>query len=188
MPKPLAILLWLLVAGTGAWCYSAIARSRGEALNSGYLVVAALCTYAIGYRFYSKWIAARVLALDDRQVAAMANLAQVRRAQGRDAEARAWEQRRAALEPQAPFHFLRLGQAALAAGDLALARAQFQRELRSQPGSHEAWFGLARVHVAQGDNAQAEQALRQALAASATAGEQARYAGKLGALRAAASH
>jgi carbon starvation protein len=67
MPKPLAILLWLLVAGTGAWCYSAIARSRGEALNSGYLVVAALCTYAIGYRFYSKWIAARVLALDDRR-------------------------------------------------------------------------------------------------------------------------
>jgi carbon starvation protein len=67
MPKPLAILLWLLVAGTGAWCYSAIARSRGEALNSGYLVVAALCTYAIGYRFYSKWIAARVLALEDRR-------------------------------------------------------------------------------------------------------------------------
>jgi carbon starvation protein len=67
MPKPLAILVWLLVAGTGAWCYSAIARSRGEALNSGYLVVAALCTYAIGYRFYSKWIAARVLALDDRR-------------------------------------------------------------------------------------------------------------------------
>ncbi|MFM7102416.1 MAG: carbon starvation CstA family protein, partial [Verrucomicrobiota bacterium] len=48
-------------------CYSAIARSRGEALNSGYLVVAALCTYAIGYRFYSKWVAARVLALDDRR-------------------------------------------------------------------------------------------------------------------------
>ena len=67
MPKPLAILIWLIVAGTGAWCYSAIARSRGEALNSGYLVVAALCTYAIGYRFYSKWVAARVLALDDRR-------------------------------------------------------------------------------------------------------------------------
>lgn len=130
----------------------------------------------------------QVLALDDRQVAAMANLAQVRRSQGRDTEALAWEQRRAALEPHAPFHFLRLGQAALAAGDLARARAHFQRELRSQPASHEAWFGLARVHVAQGDNTQAEQALRQALAASATAGEQARYAGKLGALKAAAAH
>ncbi len=130
----------------------------------------------------------QVLALDDRRVAAMANLAQVRRAQGRDAEAEAWEQRRAALEPNAPFHFLRLGQAALAAGDLALAGVHFQRELRRQPESHEAWFGLARVHVALGDNAQAEQALRQALAASATVGEQARYAGKLGVLKAAAAH
>ena len=32
-----------------------------------YILIAALCTYAIGYRFYSKWIAARVLALDDRR-------------------------------------------------------------------------------------------------------------------------
>src|SRR4029077_3648656 len=32
-----------------------------------YILIAALCSYAIGYRFYSKWIAARVLALDDRR-------------------------------------------------------------------------------------------------------------------------
>jgi Tfp pilus assembly protein PilF len=126
----------------------------------------------------------QVLALDDTQVAAMANLAQVRRAQGRDAEARAWDTRRAALEPHPPFHFLRLGQAALAGGQWALARGHFERELRTQPDSHEAWFGLARVHAAQGDAARAEQALRRALAASATAGEQARYAGKLDRLKA----
>jgi Tfp pilus assembly protein PilF len=128
----------------------------------------------------------QVLALDDRQVAAMANLAQVRRAQGRDADARAWDARRVALEPHPPFHFLRLGQAALAAGDLALAQTYFQRELRRQPDAHEAWFGLARVHLAQGDGVQAEQALRRARDASATASEQARYAGKLDALKAAA--
>jgi carbon starvation protein len=40
---------------------------RGEPLNSAFILVAALCSYAIGYRFYSKWIAARVLALDDRR-------------------------------------------------------------------------------------------------------------------------
>ncbi|HEX8310849.1 MAG TPA: carbon starvation CstA family protein, partial [Chthoniobacteraceae bacterium] len=40
---------------------------RGEHLNSIYLLLAALSTYAIGYRFYSKWIAARVLMLDDRR-------------------------------------------------------------------------------------------------------------------------
>lgn len=130
----------------------------------------------------------QVLALDPRQVAGMANLAQVLRSQGRDAEARAWDERRALLEPHPPFHFLRLGQAALAQGDLAQARALFQRELRRQPDAHEAWLGLARVHLALGDSAQAEQALRQALGASATAGEQARYAGKLAALKAATAH
>jgi carbon starvation protein len=36
-------------------------------MNSAYLLIAALCTYAIGYRFYSKWIAARALMLDDRR-------------------------------------------------------------------------------------------------------------------------
>lgn len=129
-----------------------------------------------------------VLVLDGREVAAMDNLAQVRRAQGREAEALAWEQRRLALEPVPPFHFLKLGQAALAAQDWALARRHFQRELRSQPDSHEAWFGLARVHLALGDRPQAEEALRRAQEASATAGEQARYAGKLAALRALAVH
>ena len=130
----------------------------------------------------------QVLVLDDAQVAAMANLAQVRRAQGRDAEARTWDARRAALEPHPPFHFLRLGQAALADSQWALARGHFERELRSQPDSHEAWFGLARVHAAQGDGSRAEQALRRALQASATAGEQARYAGKLDRLKATLAH
>ena len=102
--------------------------------------------------------------------------------------ARDLEQRRLALEPVPPFHFLKLGQAALAAQDWPLARRHFQRELRNQPDSHEAWFGLARVHLALGDRASAEDALRQAQAASATAGEQARYAGKLAALRALAVH
>ncbi len=67
MPKPLRVLVWLLVALAGAWCYLVLARHRGETVSSAYLVIAALCTYAIGYRFYSKWLAARVLALDDRR-------------------------------------------------------------------------------------------------------------------------
>ncbi len=60
-------LLWLAVSGLGAWAYATIALHRGEHLSSAYLLVAALCTYAIGYRFYSKWIATRVLMLDDRR-------------------------------------------------------------------------------------------------------------------------
>src|SRR5512137_731255 len=63
----MANLLWILVSIAGAWAYATLAFHRGEALNSAYVVIAALCTYAIGYRFYSKWLAARVLMLNDRR-------------------------------------------------------------------------------------------------------------------------
>jgi len=55
------------VAAAGALSLGTIAWHRGEALNSAHLVIAAVCSYAIGYRFYSKWLAARVLMLDDRR-------------------------------------------------------------------------------------------------------------------------
>ena len=67
MKKPLSFILWLAVALLGAWAYFTLALHRGERINSAFILVAALCTYAIGYRFYSKWIAARVLMLDDRR-------------------------------------------------------------------------------------------------------------------------
>src|SRR6188768_3962082 len=67
MRRTLPVFLWILVALLGASAYTALAVKRGEPLNSGYILVAALCTYTIGYRFYSKWIAARVLALNDRR-------------------------------------------------------------------------------------------------------------------------
>ena len=58
------ILMWLAVAALGALAFAAIAWRRGEAVSAMWLIVAALCTYALGYRFYSRFIAARVLALD----------------------------------------------------------------------------------------------------------------------------
>ena len=67
MRKFAAKFIWLLIALLGAWAYATLALHRGEQLNSVFILIAALCTYAIGYRFYSKWIAARVLALDDRR-------------------------------------------------------------------------------------------------------------------------
>jgi carbon starvation protein len=60
-------MAWGLVALLGGWAYLTLALRRGQPMNSGYIVVAALCTYSIGYRFYSKWIAARVLMLDNRR-------------------------------------------------------------------------------------------------------------------------
>jgi carbon starvation protein len=67
MKKLCAQFAWLLVALAGAWAYGTIAFHRGEALNSVYILIAAICSYVIGYRFYSKWIAAKVLMLDDRR-------------------------------------------------------------------------------------------------------------------------
>jgi carbon starvation protein len=67
MKKTLAALFWVLLALTGAGAYGTIALQRDEPINSAYILIAALCTYAIGYRFYSKWIAARVLTLDERR-------------------------------------------------------------------------------------------------------------------------
>ena len=60
-------LIWVLVAGLGALGYAVMAFHRGGTINSAYLVLAAVCTYAIGYRFYAKWLATRVLLLDDRR-------------------------------------------------------------------------------------------------------------------------
>ncbi len=67
MKKALSILLWLGVILLGVFAYTTLAVKRGEPVNSAYILIAAVSTYAIGYRFYSKWIAARVLALDDRR-------------------------------------------------------------------------------------------------------------------------
>ncbi len=58
---------WLLLALLGAWGYFTLAVRRGEPVNSASLLVAAVCTYAIGYRFYSRWLAVRVLMLNDRR-------------------------------------------------------------------------------------------------------------------------
>src|SRR5437016_2264917 len=67
MKKVVVNVFWVLLAIAGAWAYATLAFHRGEELNSAYILIAALCSYAIGYRFYSKWIAARVLMLDDRR-------------------------------------------------------------------------------------------------------------------------
>jgi len=67
LKKLFSILIWVGVALAGGGAYAVLTIQRQEQINSIYILVAALCTYAIGYRFYSKWIAARVLALNDRR-------------------------------------------------------------------------------------------------------------------------
>jgi carbon starvation protein len=77
--RALRTVLWIAVATLGAAAFASLALARSEPVSASHLVVAAICTFTIGYRFYSKFIAARVLALnDDRATPA------VRIADGRD--------------------------------------------------------------------------------------------------------
>ena len=64
MRRPLALVLWAAVALLGAGALGGIALSRGEPVNGVFFVVAAGGTYLVAYRFYSAFLAARVLALD----------------------------------------------------------------------------------------------------------------------------
>jgi carbon starvation protein len=64
MSKSARALVWLGVTVAGVLSVATIAIHRGEEINAMWLVVAAVCSYALGYRFYSKFIAARVLTLD----------------------------------------------------------------------------------------------------------------------------
>ncbi|MGD9786346.1 MAG: carbon starvation CstA family protein [Sulfuricellaceae bacterium] len=63
----LSRLTWLAVAVIGAGAVGGIALHRGESINTLWFIVAALCVYAIAYRFYAAWIAATVLVTDDRR-------------------------------------------------------------------------------------------------------------------------
>ena len=63
-PGPVSKLTWAAVAVVGAICLGVVALRRGEPVNAIWLLAAALAVFAIGYRFYSKLIADRVLGLD----------------------------------------------------------------------------------------------------------------------------
>jgi carbon starvation protein len=62
--KLVSFLLWPAIAIIGAFSFAALALGRGESVNSIWLVTAALSVYLIAYRFYSKFIAERVLRVD----------------------------------------------------------------------------------------------------------------------------
>jgi carbon starvation protein len=65
MHKNFKFIIWLAVAILGAFALSTIALNRGESINALWLITAAICIYAIAYRFYAAWIAATVLTIDE---------------------------------------------------------------------------------------------------------------------------
>jgi carbon starvation protein len=64
---PLRIAVWVAIAVLGAVAWGVLALVRGESVNAAWLIVAALCSYAIAYRFYARFIANRVLGVDDKR-------------------------------------------------------------------------------------------------------------------------
>ncbi|MCM3797940.1 carbon starvation protein A [Caldibacillus thermoamylovorans] len=62
-----SIVIWGLISALGAASFGILALNRGESINSIWLITAAICVYAIGYRFYSKFMAKRVFELDDNR-------------------------------------------------------------------------------------------------------------------------
>ncbi|MDD5262438.1 MAG: carbon starvation CstA family protein [Methylacidiphilales bacterium] len=59
-----SILLWTAISCLGALSIGLLALNRGESVNAIWLVTAGLCTLAVSYRFYSKWLITKVLVLD----------------------------------------------------------------------------------------------------------------------------
>src|SRR5690349_9185250 len=57
-------LFWVGVAILGAFALAGLALHRDESINALWIVTAAVCIYALGYRFYGAWVAARVLSVD----------------------------------------------------------------------------------------------------------------------------
>ena len=68
MPRWTKPLLWTAIAATGAGSLGYLALARGEGINAAWLLTAAVCTYLVGYRFYSRIIASKIFALDARRM------------------------------------------------------------------------------------------------------------------------
>jgi carbon starvation protein len=61
-------MIWVGVIALGAFAFAGIALNRNEPVSAAWLVTAAICVYLIAYRFYSKFIANKVLRLDDTRL------------------------------------------------------------------------------------------------------------------------
>src|SRR5262245_14487534 len=68
MNKAVSAVIWLIIAVVGAFAFAGVALNRAEPVSASWLVTAALCVYLIAYRFYSKFIADKVLQLDDTRL------------------------------------------------------------------------------------------------------------------------
>ncbi|MDR0479102.1 MAG: carbon starvation protein A [Burkholderiaceae bacterium] len=64
MNRITSTLIWIVIALLGAFAFGVIALAHGERVSALWIVIAAVCVYLIAYRFYSRFIAQRVVGLD----------------------------------------------------------------------------------------------------------------------------
>src|SRR3954452_23665697 len=60
-------LLWIGLAALGTWAVAVLALSRGEQISALWIVIAGFCALSISYRFYSKWLATKLLVLNEER-------------------------------------------------------------------------------------------------------------------------
>ncbi len=60
-------LVWVAVSLLGLAAICVLAFSRGEQISALWIIIAGLCALSISYRFYSKWLATKVLVLNDER-------------------------------------------------------------------------------------------------------------------------
>ncbi|NHC16291.1 carbon starvation CstA family protein, partial [Motilibacter deserti] len=63
--SPRSVALWVAVALVGATAWTVLALARGETVSALWVLFAAVCSYAIAYRFYARFLVTRVLEADD---------------------------------------------------------------------------------------------------------------------------
>jgi len=79
MSRLCRIFLWIVVSLLGVIAVAVAAFERDEPVNALWLVVAGVCSFAVAYRFYSAWLMAKVLTIDETRAPAA-----VTRADGKD--------------------------------------------------------------------------------------------------------
>jgi carbon starvation protein len=67
MPQLLSALIWIGISILGAAAFGYIALARGETIGAAWLVIAAVCSYLVAYRFYSRFIAEKVFELNPKR-------------------------------------------------------------------------------------------------------------------------
>src|SRR5437588_13079134 len=59
--------LWVAISALGVWALARLALFRGEQISALWIVLAGFCALSISYRFYSKWLATKVLVLNEER-------------------------------------------------------------------------------------------------------------------------